>query len=77
MLDVVAQSNGAQQKTMKVMISGAPATGKGTQCLRILDKVRMLACTVDPDFLCKAFTPAVLLIPVKHVTSLPAGCLLR
>lgn len=37
------QSNGADRKTMKVMISGAPATGKGTQCLRILDKVRLLA----------------------------------
>lgn len=25
---------------MRVMISGAPATGKGTQCSRIVDKVR-------------------------------------
>lgn len=47
---VVLQSNGAEEKTMKVMISGAPATGKGTQCLRIVDKVSLsipIPCVAD------------------------------
>lgn len=35
----MASSNGAHgSETMKVMISGAPATGKGTQCSRIVEK---------------------------------------
>lgn len=37
-------------RAMKVMISGAPAAGKGTQCARIVDKVGNMrhadSCTV-------------------------------
>ncbi|KAA6418366.1 MAG: putative adenylate kinase chloroplastic-like [Trebouxia sp. A1-2] len=36
---IVASSNGSHSKEpMRVMISGAPATGKGTQCSRIVEK---------------------------------------
>ena len=36
----ILQSNGSHSKEpMRVMISGAPATGKGTQCSRIVEKV--------------------------------------
>lgn len=47
---------------MRVMISGAPATGKGTQCSRIVEKVcTRLAMTAAAglDTACElAFTPA-------------------
>ncbi len=38
-----------QQRPLRVMIAGAPAAGKGTQCVKIVEKVRRPA-NVLPSF---------------------------
>lgn len=43
LLSQASSGNGNVKCPLKVMISGAPAAGKGTQCAKIVEKVQALS----------------------------------